>query len=99
MELGETSFNSEDLIPHTWQYAVCHQSNKCFKTGEKVFLKSNPDKVLIVALPDFKGGVLCFWFDNDENLSSHVFTPQTILQYRYRPLIISSDKKYSICLN
>jgi len=86
------SFNGDELKKLDWQYLISHNSEKCFKIGEWVFLKSNPE--LPLKISQLKNGqVSC-----QINDIVAVFPPQCLLQYKYAGLFIWKDDKI-ICLN
>ena len=90
----EETFKEEDLVLCDFQYEIKHTDVNCFKIGEEVFLKSNPERPM---------KVYGFSEDNKQVLtlfdySIEVFLPECLLQYKYRTLLIWR-KKYKICLN
>jgi hypothetical protein len=76
------SFNESELGKCEWQYQVVHQTTEKFKSGELVFLKSNPECPMKVLLINPKE-VLCIPV-NGKNIYN--FPPQCLLQYRYAGL-------------
>lgn len=86
-----------ELIKVDFQYQVMWVSTFNFSVGELVFLKSNPELPLMVEAFGFGNKVIVSWLvDGDK--SYHGFSPELILQYKYRPLLIWKDK-YKVCLN
>jgi len=87
-------FKEGDLISCEFQYEIRHTDINCFKIGEEVFLKSNPERPMKVC---------GFSEDNKQVLTMfdyyiELFPPECLLQYRYAGLFIVR-KKYKICLN
>jgi len=95
--MKDNIFNVNDLILCDWQYTIRHTNTKCFKNGEKVFLKSNPDHIMIVYdITDKK--IITTWKDNSGAEQYCDFTPECILQYKFASLK-TFRKKHSVCLN
>lgn len=91
---NEATFKESELKLMKYQYAVSHETPLKFKIGEKVFLKSNPEVVLVVVdvtldsvIVKVKNGV--------EEMS---FPPQCLLQYKFAGLI-EYKRKFQICFN
>lgn len=87
----EESFKENDLILCDFQYEIRHTDINCFKIGEEVFLKSNPE--ILMRVHEISEILLVLVNDHLES-----FPPEVLLQYKYRPLLIWR-KKYKICLN
>ena len=85
-------FKSDDLKLCDLQYEVVHKSTNCFKIGEKVFLKSNPEIPMKVDSIDYKK-VICKYNDNLID-----FPPECILQYEYSMFLVWK-RKFVLCLN
>lgn len=90
----EDCFKEGDLISCDLQYEIRHININCFKIGEEVFLKSNPECTMKVYgfSEDNKQILTLFGYDIE------LFPPECLLQYRYAGLLIGR-KKYKICLN
>ena len=91
--------NNEDgeLRLCDWQYLICHHTSDCFKIGESVFLKSNPEWPMTVYLLE-NNKVTCYWNSLDEELFVQEYPSECILQCKFIPLQVY-QKKYHICLN
>lgn len=95
--LNEKKFNSDELVKVEYQFLIKHETPENFNIGEKVFLKSNPEIVLLVhSIKNDK--VLCYWYSNGEIQFSE-FPPECVLQYKYRVLLSHSKINANICLN
>jgi len=90
------AFRKDGLKKCDWQYQVIHQSIKCFKIGEKVFLNSGSPVLIVIGF--INGEVEVQWKDKNSNNYTHTFKPQQILQYKYAGLMLWKDK-YKINLN
>lgn len=93
----EGVFSKDDLMPLDWQYSVSHDKASCFKAGEAVFLKSNPNIKLTVHSANEATVTIIFQSESDR-LQIHEFPPQCLLQYRYAGLL-TYNRKYSVSLN
>lgn len=95
--LNEASFKGSDLVKTEYQFLIRHQTSNNFIIGEKVFLKSNPEVILIVHSTK-NNKVLVYWYANTE-IQFAEFPPECVLQYKYRPLLTHSKTSFNICLN
>ena len=90
-------FKEEDLKSCEWQYNIKHTDTNNFKCGEEVFLKSNPENPMTV-LSINKNDITTLWYDIHDNIQTHKFFPECIIQYEYAGLLVYKQK-YSISLN
>jgi len=87
-------FKADDLILCDFQYQIIHRDTNCFKIGERVFLKSNPEVPMNVhSIDEYTQKVIC---DHDGDLLP--FKPECILQYEYSIFMIGK-RKFPVCLN
>lgn len=86
------SFKKEDLKLCDFQFQITHTNTDKFKIGEYIFLKSNPDYPLeVYSINNKEIGVGSY-------STQYFFSPECILQYTYRGLLIGK-RKYKICLS
>lgn len=90
----EGCFKEGDLVSCDFQYEIRHTNINCFKIGEEVFLKSNPEISMKVCGFSEDNKQILALFD----YSTEAFPPECLLQYKYRSLLIWR-KKHKICLN
>lgn len=79
-------FNKGDLILCNIQYSKVFKNTNDFKLREEVFLKSNPDHIMQVAIIT-SDRVICLSIDKEGNRSMIPFKPECILQPRYKDLV------------
>lgn len=96
MEEGEYDESCE-LTKADYQYFIRHTKTNCFSLGETVFLTCNPESPMIVHSFN-ENDIICTWKAKDGELQVASFSPGSILQYKYRCLIVWRDK-FNICLN
>lgn len=91
------SFNPEELRVLDWQYTIIHQDTSCFKEGNLVFLKSNPEIPMTVVEI---GGLLVYvtWLNKLGDANYQAFPPQTLLQYKLA-CFVTGRRKFHLCLN
>jgi len=85
-------FPSRLLKVEDWQYSVIHKDVTCFRLGEKVFLKSNPEYPMMVSSLKEDTVVVA------RGLNQYEFPPECLLQYKCRPLL-EYKGIFDICLN
>ena len=81
MNKMESVFNPDDLIKATWQYIICHLTIDCFKIGEIIFLKSNPEYPMIM-LSSVDNKIIC-----EDLYGNYEIPPQCLLQYKYASML------------
>jgi len=87
-------FDRDDLELNDWQYLISYDSTLKFKTGDIVFLKSNPEiKLKVVDVTIDK----VFCIHKDTNIIMDFF-PQTILHYKDAGLIVYK-REHIVSLN
>lgn len=92
MSLKKGRFKADDLVLCDFQYEIRHTNVDCFKIGESVFLKCNPEVPMKVhSLNNQK--VTC-----DHNGKLRDFPPECILQYDYSMFWVWK-RKFFLCLN
>ncbi len=70
--MEEKAFNPKDLMQCNWQYMIRHKDVNCFKCGEKVFLKSNPEHIMIVDSVE-QNAIRVIWRNKINGLQSYEF--------------------------
>jgi len=88
------TFDNDELRLTDWQYFITHESTLKFKTGDMIFLKSNPEMKLRVINVGVEK-VFCIGKDKDIIMD---FFPQTILHYGYAGLMVYK-REHIISLN
>lgn len=84
-------FKKEDLKLCEWQYAIKHNNKNCFKSGEIVFLKSNPKQPMIVnSIND--NTITTAWYSLVKGIEVYDFPFECVLQYKYAGLLIYRQK-------
>ena len=93
----EEIFKKNNLKLCDWQYTIRHTNANCFKIGEKVFLKSNPEHQMIVYFIE-GNNVTTIWFTKTNEMQLCKFSPECILQYKYAGLLVYKQRHY-VALN
>jgi len=84
--------NNKNIIKNKFQYKITYNNVLYFKINDIVFLKSNPkNKLKIINITPNK--IYC-----EYNNKIYNFSPQTLLHYKYRGLLIYDDK-FELSLN
>lgn len=83
------------LKPTDIQYQIVHDYTSCFKEGQKVFLKSNPELPLtVIAITE---DLIEIGWQKDNEFYKNYFPPQCLLQYNYAGLVYWKNNE--MCLN
>ena len=88
--MEENIFNQNNLRLCDWQYTIRHTDTKQFVSGEKVFLKSNPEKIMTVY--SIREDVVVTSCNRYNEIQLYEFPPECILQYRYAGLKTYKNK-------
>jgi len=80
-----------------WQYIIKCNDVSCFKSGEMVFLKSNPECPMIV-LSVNEYDITTMWYNVHKEQQFCDFLPECILQYKYAGLL-TYQGRFQVCLN
>lgn len=96
--MNEESFNEDELRKADLQYQITIKSATSFNIGEKVFLKSNPELILVVnRIYEESNGVWVEWLSKKGRIDGAMFQPETILPFTFAGLVIW--KNHYMCLN
>jgi len=88
--MGEI-FKQDDLKLCDWQYTIRHTDINRFVSGEKVFLKSNPEQPMTVHSVNEKS-ITTIWYTESNEMQLCEFPPECILQYKYAGLLTYRQK-------
>lgn len=80
-----------------WQYTIKYHDTSSFVRGEQVFLKSNPEHLMIIC-DITRDKITTTWKTAYGDTQYYEFPPECILQYKYAGLI-TGIKTFSISLN
>jgi hypothetical protein len=95
--MNDNIFNQDDLRVCAWQYTIRHKKSMQFIVGEKVFLKSNPEKPMVIYCIDNDNVIVTI--ENEYGDYEYLeFPPECLLQYSYAGLI-TFKSKIKICIN
>ena len=92
------SFDPNNIRKSLWQYEVIHRKPTDFKLGERVFLKSSPDRPMLVRSIGEKN-VVTTWDGKDGKKHVQAFPPECLLQYQFASLVVDRTGSYKACLN